>query len=110
MAMERANAAGAARGFERLYDDYSAAVYWSAMRVLGNATQAQDVVQDVFMRLWRQPDRFDAARGTLGNYLRVMSHTRALDVWREAKVAGRAQERLGVLALRDEGRVADRPA
>src|SRR3954451_7416465 len=101
MAMQRANPVGDAPGFERLYDEHSAAVYWTAVRVLGNATQAQDVVQDVFMRFWRQPERFDAARGTLGNYLRVMAHTRALDVWREAKVAGRARERLQVLALRD---------
>ena len=110
MAMQRARAAGAAQGFERLYDEHSTGVYWTAMRVLGNATQAQDVVQDVFMRYWRRPDRFDSDRGSIGNYLRVMAHTRAVDVWREAKVAGRAHERLQVLALRDEGRVDDRPA
>jgi RNA polymerase sigma-70 factor (ECF subfamily) len=108
MASERAKS-GDARAFERLYDEHSAAVYRTALRVLANPTQAQDVVQDVFIRLWRNPERFDATRGSLGNYLRMMAHTRALDVWREAKVAGRARERLKVLAMRDEGRVEERP-
>jgi RNA polymerase sigma-70 factor (ECF subfamily) len=99
-----------ADAFERVYDEHSGAVYRTAMRVLANPTQAQDVVQDVFMRLWRQPERFDAGRGTLGNYLRVMAHTRALDVWRETRVALRARERMQVLASRDEPRPDDRPA
>jgi RNA polymerase sigma-70 factor (ECF subfamily) len=103
MAIERAT-------FERVYDEHAGAVHRTAMRVLANPTQAQDVVQDVFMRLWRQPDRFDATRGSLGNYLRVMAHTRAVDVWREGKVALRARERMQVLALRDEPRPDDRPA
>jgi RNA polymerase sigma-70 factor (ECF subfamily) len=101
MAMQRAKSVlnwRDAAAFERVYDEHAATVYRTAFRVLGNATQAQDVVQDVFMRLWRQPDRFDAARGSLGNYLRVMAHTRAVDLWREGKVALRARERLQLLA------------
>lgn len=96
--------------FERIYDEQSGGVYMTAFTVLGNAAQAQDVVQEVFMRLWRRPDDFDAARGTLENYLRLMARSRALDVWREARVAGRARDRLKVLAQRDEGRADDRPA
>jgi RNA polymerase sigma-70 factor (ECF subfamily) len=120
MAIQRARPAGDGRDgsnlcgrdaelFERLYDEHSAMVYRTALRVLSNPVHAQDVVQDVFTRLWRQPDRFDATRGSVGNYLRVMAHTRALDVWREAQVARRARERMKVLALRDEGRADDRP-
>jgi RNA polymerase sigma-70 factor (ECF subfamily) len=109
MAVHRATLSDAG-AFERVYDEHAGTVYRTAMRVLANPTQAQDVVQDVFMRLWRQPDRFDAARGTLGGYLRVMAHTRALDVWREGRVASRARERMKVLALRDEPRADDRPA
>jgi RNA polymerase sigma-70 factor (ECF subfamily) len=119
-AMQRANPVGVAgpgdaltardaRAFERLYDEFSTPVYRTALRVVGNRSQAQDIMQDVFMRLWRQPERFDAARGTLGNYLRLMAYSRALDVRREAQVAWRARERMKVLALRDEGRPDDRP-
>ena len=96
--------------FERIYDEHSSAVYTTAYTVLGNPAQAQDVVQEVFLRLWRRPEDFDAGRGTLPNYLRLMARSRALDVWREAKTAGRARDRLKVLAHRDEGRADDRPA
>ena len=43
------------RGFERVYDEHHRGVYAAAFRILGNAAQAQDVVQDVFLRLWRAP-------------------------------------------------------
>jgi RNA polymerase sigma-70 factor (ECF subfamily) len=120
MAVQRARPAGDGRHpaslarrdadlFERLYDEHSAMVYRTAFRVLANPVHAQDVVQDVFARLWRHPERFDATRGSVASYLKVMAHTRALDVWREAQVARRARERLKVLALCDEGRADDRP-
>jgi RNA polymerase sigma-70 factor (ECF subfamily) len=96
--------------FERIYDEHSGAVYTAAFTVLGNPAQAQDVAQEVFMRLWRRPDDFDSSRGSLGNYLRLMARSRAVDAWREARVAGRARDRMKVLAIRDEGRPDDRPA
>ena len=46
--------------FERAYDEHSRSVYAAAYRILGNPTQAQDVVQDVFLRIWRRPRTFDA--------------------------------------------------
>ncbi len=96
--------------FGRVYDEHGAGVYAAALRILGNATQAQDVTQDVFVKLWRQPRRFDARRGELGSYLRLMARSRALDLWREAQAAGRARDRLELVVERDEGRVDDRPA
>jgi RNA polymerase sigma-70 factor (ECF subfamily) len=109
MAMQRAKVRGGgeapardATRFARLYEEHSQTVYRTALRVLSNPVQAQDVVQDVFLRVWRQPDRFDARRGSLPNYLRLMARSRALDVWREAQAGGRARDRLRVLALRAE--------
>jgi RNA polymerase sigma-70 factor (ECF subfamily) len=96
--------------FERAYDDHARGVFGVACRVLGNATQAQDVVQDVFLGLWRDPSRFDAGRGPLGHYLRMVARSRALDLWREAQVAGRANDRLRLLAEADEGPLDARPA
>ena len=93
--------------FERAYDEHARVVYAAAYRILGNQAQAQDVVQDVFLRLWRRPRTFDAARGELGPYLRMMARSRALDVWREGQAAGRASDRLKVAVAqaepRDEG-------
>jgi len=98
------------RAFERVYEDHSTMVYRTALRVLGSPAQAQDVMQDVFMRLWHQPGRYDARRGSLANYLRLMAHSRALDMWRETQIAQRARERMKSFALRDEGRADERPS
>jgi RNA polymerase sigma-70 factor (ECF subfamily) len=96
--------------FARVYDEHAAGVYGAAYRILGNAAQSQDVAQDVFLRLWRNPKRFDAGRGELGSYLRLMARSRALDLWREGQAAGRASDRLKLVVAQDESRVEDRPA
>ena len=95
--------------FARVYDAHNRGVYGAAYRILGNAAQAQDVVQDVFMRVWRKPEKFDAQRGELGSYLRLMGRSRALDVWREGQAAGRASDRLKLVVAKEEARVEDRP-
>jgi RNA polymerase sigma-70 factor (ECF subfamily) len=97
-------------GFERAYDQHARGVYRAAYRVLGSPAQAQDVVQDVFLKLWREPGKFDARRGELGSYLRLMARSRALDTWREGQAAGRAADRLKVDVALDEGRPDERPA
>src|SRR5919202_1250923 len=97
-------------GFGRAYDEHHRSVYAAAFRILGNAAQAQDVVQDVFLRLWRRPGAFDARRGELGAYLRLMARSRALDLWRENQAAGRASDRLKLVVADEEPRVDDRPA
>lgn len=99
-----------AQGFRRAYDEHHRGVYAAAFRVLGDGPQAQDVVQDVFLKVWRRPERFDARRGELGPYLRLMARSRALDLWREAQAAGRASDRLKVVVSDAEPRVEDRPA
>ena len=95
--------------FERAYDEHHRSVYAAAFRVLGNGAQAEDVVQDVFLRLWRRPRMFDPSRGELGGYLRMMARSRALDLWREAQAAGRAQDRLKIVVADDGPRPDDLP-
>jgi RNA polymerase sigma-70 factor, ECF subfamily len=95
--------------FARVYDEHADAVQATAVRILGDPARAQDVAQDVFLRLWRNPARFDPARGPLGAYLRLMARSRALDLWREAQAAGRAGDRLRVVAAREEEPVDLRP-
>ena len=97
--------------FARVYDEHGRSVYGAAMRVLGDAGRAQDVTQDVFLRVWRHPDRFDRRRGELGGYLRLMARSRALDVWRESQAAGRARARLELVVAGEEvSRADDRPS
>src|SRR4051794_3688151 len=97
-------------GFAAAYDAHWRAAYTSAQRILNDPARAQDVVQDVFLKLWRTPERFDAARGDLSTYVRLMARSRALDLWREGQAAGRASDRLKLVVDGDEGRVEDRPA
>src|SRR5438270_1792645 len=54
-----------------LYDRYSGIVYGVALRVLGNTTAAEDVLQEVFLQLWRNPQAFDADRGRLPAWLGI---------------------------------------
>ncbi|HVT42306.1 MAG TPA: sigma-70 family RNA polymerase sigma factor [Acidimicrobiales bacterium] len=64
------------------YRRHGGAVYGLAKRVLQNPTEAEDVTQEVFLRLWNQPDRFDAARGSLRSFLLAQAHGRAVDAVR----------------------------
>jgi RNA polymerase sigma-70 factor (ECF subfamily) len=95
--------------FSGIYDEYARGVQATALRVLGNAVQAQDVTQDVFMRVWRNPEKFDAGRGEIGSYLRLMARSRAVDLWREGQAAGRAGDRLKVVAGQAQPGVGERP-
>jgi RNA polymerase sigma-70 factor (ECF subfamily) len=67
-----------------VYRRHGGAVYGLAKRVLQNATEAEDVTQEVFLRLWNQPDRFDPARGSLRSFLLAQTHGRAVDAVRSS--------------------------
>ena len=68
-----------------LYDRYSSVVYAVALRVLGDTGAAEDVLQEVFLQLWRNPGAFDAARGNLGGWLAVVARNRAVDFLRKRR-------------------------
>jgi RNA polymerase sigma-70 factor (ECF subfamily) len=65
-----------------VYRRHGGAVFGLARRVLDNAVEAEDVAQEVFLRLWNQPDRFDPSRGSLRSFLLAQSHARSVDVIR----------------------------
>jgi len=68
-----------------LYDRYSSLIYSVALRVLGDTGAAEDVLQEIFMQLWRKPEVFDAARGSLAAWLAVIARNRAIDAIRKRK-------------------------
>jgi len=68
-----------------LYDRYSSIVYSVALRVLGDTAAAEDILQDVFMQLWRNPGAFDASRGNLGAWLAVITRNRSIDALRKRR-------------------------
>jgi RNA polymerase sigma factor (sigma-70 family) len=71
-----------AGALEALYDRYGRPAYSLARRIVADETLARDVVQEVFLSLWRDAHRFDAGRGTVTGYLLPMTHHRAVDVVR----------------------------
>lgn len=68
-----------------LYDKYSNLVYAVALRSLGDTAAAEDVLQEVFLQLWRQPHAFDPARGSLPAWLAVLTRNRAIDALRRRR-------------------------
>ena len=73
------------------YRRHGRAVYGLARRVLQDAAEAEDVTQEVFLRLWREPDRFDPERGSLRSFLLAQAHGRAVDAVRSTS-SRRARE------------------
>jgi RNA polymerase sigma-70 factor (ECF subfamily) len=81
-AMMMAVRSGDQSAMAALYDRYSSIVYSVALRVLGDTGAAEDVLQDVFMQVWRNPAGFDANRGRLAPWLAVIARNRAIDALR----------------------------
>ena len=69
----------------QLYDRYSPIVYSVALRVLGDTAAAEDILQEVFMQLWRSPELFDSTRGNLGAWLAVIARNRSIDALRKRR-------------------------
>ena len=73
------------------YRRHAGAVYGLSRRILADTTIAEEIVQEVFLRLWNQPEKFDAERGSLRSYLLAQAHGRAVDALR-SEVARRQRE------------------
>ncbi len=68
-----------------LYDRYSPIVYAVALRVLADTGAAEDVLQEIFLQLWRNPGLFDASRGNLAPWLAVITRNRSIDGLRKRR-------------------------
>jgi RNA polymerase sigma-70 factor (ECF subfamily) len=68
-----------------LYDRFSSIVYAVALRVLQDTGAAEDVLQDIFMQLWRNPGAFDSSRGNMAAWLAVIARNRAIDALRKRR-------------------------
>lgn len=65
--------------FEQLYDRHSRIVYALVLRIVQQASTAEEVVQDVFLQLWRNARQYDARRGPFAPWLMALARNRALD-------------------------------
>lgn len=67
------------RALETLYDRYGDYVYSVCLRMVGDVQVAEDLSQEVFLRLWRRPDLYDVSRGRFITWLLSVARNRAID-------------------------------
>lgn len=85
-------AAGDEVAFEALYDRYSRLLYSILLSVVKQPPEAQDMLQEVFLHIWRQAKNFDAGRGNVYSWLITMTRNRAIDRLRSKGYRERQQE------------------
>jgi RNA polymerase sigma-70 factor (ECF subfamily) len=83
---------GSQEAMAELYDRYSPVVYAVALRVLGDTSAAEDILQEIFMQLWRKPGAFDVSRGNLAPWLAVIARNRAVDLLRKRRPQSELEE------------------
>jgi RNA polymerase sigma-70 factor (ECF subfamily) len=76
-----------ARALEQLYERYRTVVYHLALKVLNSRENAEDVVLEVFWQVWREAERYDGQRGSLGAWLATIARSRAIDALRARRTA-----------------------
>jgi RNA polymerase sigma factor (sigma-70 family) len=74
-----------AGALEELYDRHSSASYGLARRIVGDEQLAQDVVQEVFLAVWRGAAKYDGSRGSLSTWLYALTHHKAVDAVRRSQ-------------------------
>ena len=72
-------ARGDVQAFERFYDRYASLALGLIRRVLGEREAAQDVLQEVFLQVWKEAGAYDAGRGSVEAWLVMRAKTRAID-------------------------------
>lgn len=83
------SARGDSEAFARFYDATSARAYGLALRVVRDRAQAEEVLQEVYLDVWRQSGRYDAGRGSVIGWLLTIVHRRSVDRVRSAEAATR---------------------
>jgi RNA polymerase sigma factor (sigma-70 family) len=84
--------AGDERAFRELFGRYAAVAHALAFRLVRQSQVAEEIVQEAFLAVWRNPDRYDAARGSVRAWLMGTVHHRAVDAVRREQAQRRRVE------------------
>src|SRR6266566_2280314 len=85
---------GDADALSQLYDRYSGIVKALVLRIIHNDTEADDLLQEVFMEIWNQAKNFSAEKGKPLGWMVTLTRRRAIDALRKRQAYARAEERL----------------
>jgi RNA polymerase sigma-70 factor (ECF subfamily) len=86
-------ASGDEAALRRVYAQHGSLVYSIAVRVTRDRCAAEDVAQQVFIRVWERPTGFDPGRGSLRTWLATLAHSRAVDHVRHEQAGRRREQR-----------------
>ncbi len=81
--------------FETFYDRYAGIIFSTALRVLNDATDAEDVAQEVFVMIWDKAAMYDPARGKPLTWAVTMTRNKAIDRIRSHQRRSRLREEAG---------------
>jgi RNA polymerase sigma factor (sigma-70 family) len=81
---------------EVLYERFSSRIYGLGIVMLGSPPAAQDLVQDTFVKLWRNAERYDVTRGKLETWVLLVARSLAIDSLRRRVLEARSLEATGV--------------
>jgi RNA polymerase sigma-70 factor (ECF subfamily) len=86
----RAIAGGDRPALARLYDRYASVLLALALRIIRDRREAEDLLHDVFLEVWRSAKDYDVTRGRVRTWLIIRMRSRALDVTKSARVSRRS--------------------
>ncbi len=73
------------KSFDLFYERYAQIVFNLCVRILKDEAEAQDVLQEIFLQIWREAERFDASRASVKTWLFTIARSRSLDRYRSRK-------------------------
>lgn len=81
--------AGDGDALTELYERYSGMLLGLAQRIVGNSAEAEEVLQEVFLQVWNQVERYDSTRAALSTWIVMITRSRSIDRLRSRRVAER---------------------
>lgn len=88
--------------FSDLYDDTAPLLFGLIRRVVRDVAMSEEVLQEVFVEVWRQATRFEARRGSARGWLCTIAHRRAVDTVRSSEAARRRDSEEGLLQMEQQ--------